>query len=285
MGSDRTASGQKRPVTDLRIGMIGSGNMAGAMVTGWVRADPTLAGRIHLTDRGSGRARRLADEVGGEHGTPVVHADNRALVQAVDIVLLCVKPIDIEDVLREVSDLVEPSQVVASVAAGVQTATMENLLDDDVPVIRLMPNVPVRVNAGTLVYALGRATSDKVGPALELFALLGTCVELQERLFDAATALSGSGPAFFGLVVEAFEDAAIVAGLSAAVGRELAVTTMVGTAEMLVREGLSCSELRRMVTSPGGTAATGLAQMERGGVRGAIIDTVVAARDRARELG
>jgi len=272
-------------VTELRIGMIGLGNMASAMVAGWVRADPSIAARIHLTDHGSGRARALAEEVGSEQGSPVVHADNRALVEAVDVVLLCVKPIDIEDVLREVSDLVEAHHVVGSVAAGVQTATMENLLDDDVPVIRLMPNVPVRVNAGTLVYALGRATSDKVGPSLELFELLGTCVELQERLFDAATALSGSGPAFFGLVVEAFEDAAIVAGLSAAIGRELAVTTMVGTAQMLVVEGLSCSELRRMVTSPGGTAATGLAQMERGGVRGAIIDTVVAARDRARELG
>lgn len=270
---------------DLRIGFVGSGNMAAAMVAGWVRADPALASRIHLTDKGSGRARALADRVATDAGSPVVEADNRALVRAVDLVLLCVKPIDIEDVLREVSDLVEPHHVVGSVAAGVQTATMENLLDDDVPVIRLMPNVPVRVNAGTLVYALGRATNDKVGPALELLAQLGACVELQERLFDAATAVSGSGPAFFGLVVEAFEDAAIVAGLSAEVGRELAVTTMVGTAEMLVSEGLSCGELRRMVTSPGGTAATGLAQMERGGVRGAIIDTVVAARDRARELG
>jgi pyrroline-5-carboxylate reductase len=272
-------------VDDLRIGMIGSGNMAGAMVAGWVRDDPAIAGRIHLTDRGSGRARILADAIASDLGTPIVHDGNRELVDAVDLVVLCVKPIDIEDVLREVSDVVRPRHVVASVAAGVQTATMENLLDDEVPVLRLMPNVPVRVNAGTLVYALGRATSDKVAPALELCARLGTCVELQERLFDAATAVSGSGPAFFGLVVEAFEDAAIVAGLSAAVGRELAVTTMVGTAEMLVSENLSCSELRRMVTSPGGTAATGLAQMERSGVRGAIIDTVVAARDRARELG
>ena len=270
---------------ELRIGLIGSGNMAGAMVAGWVRADPSIAARIHLTDRGSGRATRLAREVGGDHGTPVVHADNRELVEAVDVVVLCVKPIDIEDVLREVSELVRPDQVVASVAAGVQTATMENLLDDDVPVVRLMPNVPVRVNSGTLVYALGRVSNDRIGAVLELFEALGTCVELPERLFDAATAVSGSGPAFFGLVVEAFEDAAIVAGLSAAIGRELAVTTMVGTAEMLVSEGLSCGELRRMVTSPGGTAATGLAQMERGGVRGAIIDTVVAARDRARELG
>ena len=272
-------------MSELRVGLIGSGNMAAAMVAGWVTDDPAIAGRIHLTDRGSGRAHKLAAEVGGEHGTPQIAASNRALVDAVDLVLLCVKPIDIEDVLREVSDVVEPRHVVASVAAGVQTATMENLLDDDVPVIRLMPNVPVRVNSGTLVYALGRVTSERVAPTLELFERLGTIVELQERLFDAATALSGSGPAFFGLVVEAFEDAAIVSGLSATVGRELAVTTMVGTAEMLTRENLSCGELRRMVTSPGGTAAAGLAHLERLAVRGSIIDAVVAARDRARELG
>ncbi|MCW2923827.1 MAG: pyrroline-5-carboxylate reductase [Thermoleophilia bacterium] len=272
-------------MTDLRIGLIGSGNMAAAMVAGWVTDDPSIAGRIHLTDRGSGRAAALAEAVGGEHGTPQLMSSNRALVDAVDLVLLCVKPTDIEDVLREVSDLVEARHVVASVAAGVQTATMENLLDDDVPVIRLMPNVPVRVNAGTIVYALGRASSELVGPTLELIARLGATVELQERLFDAATALSGSGPAFFGLVVEAFEDAAIVSGLSAPIGRELAVTTMVGTAEMLTRGNLSCLDLRRMVTSPGGTAATGLAHLERSAVRGSIIDAVVAARDRARELG
>lgn len=268
-------------MTDVRIGLIGSGNMASAMVQGWVRADPTFADRIHLTDRGSGRAAELAGAIGGGH----VHASNRDLVADVDVILLCVKPTDIEDVLREISDLIEPRHVLASVAAGVRTATMENLVDDDVPVLRFMPNVPVKVNSGTLVFARGRVSNEFVEPTLAAFALLGTVVELAERLFDAATALSGSGPAFFGLVVEAFEDAAIVTGLSAAVGRELAVTTMVGTAEMLTRENLSCGELRRMVTSPGGTAAAGLAQMERSSVRGSIIDAVIAARDRARELG
>jgi pyrroline-5-carboxylate reductase len=254
--------------------------MASAMVEGWHRADPAMGERIVLTDRGSGKAQALADRVGA-----TVAGGNRELVAAVDLVILCVKPIDIEDVLREISAVVLPTHVVASVAAGVQIATMENLLDERVPVVRLMPNVPVKVNAGTLVFARGRATSDSVDPAIATFEALGALVELQERLFDAATAVSGSGPAFFGLVVEAFEDAAIVSGLSADVARELALTTMAGTAEMLTVEGLSCSELRRMVTSPGGTASAGLAQLERSSVRGSIIDAVVAARDRARELG
>jgi pyrroline-5-carboxylate reductase len=265
----------------LRMGLIGAGNMASAMVGGWVRDDASMGERIFLTDRGSGRAGKLADT----SGATVVDGGNRALVEQVDALVLCVKPVDIENVLREVSDLVKPGMVVASVAAGVQTATIENLLDDDVAVLRFMPNVPVRVNAGTLVYAHGRGRNDAADATVEVFGQLGTIVKLEERLFDAATALSGSGPAFFGLVVEAFEDAAIVSGLSATVGRELAVTTMVGTAEMLTRENLSCSELRRMVTSPGGTAAAGLAHMERASVRAGIIDAVVAARDRARELG
>lgn len=267
-------------VASLRLGLIGAGNMAAAMVQGWVEADPTLAARITVTDHGSGRAAQLAERTGCS-----VAASNRDLVRDVDVVLVCVKPIDLESVLREISDLVHPRLLVASVAAGVQTATMENLLEDGVPVLRFMPNVPVRVNSGTLVYAEGRADSSLIAPTLEVFSLLGAVVRLDERMFDAATALSGSGPAFFGLVVEAFEDAAIVSGLSAKVGRELAVTTMVGTAEMLTRYDMSCSDLRRTVTSPGGTAAAGLAQLERSGMRASIIDAVLAARDRAAQLG
>lgn len=264
----------------LRLGMIGSGNMAAAMVAGWVRDDPAMAQRITASDRGSGRAVAMADRFGC---TAV--ASNLELVDSSDVVVLCVKPIDIETVLREISDRVHDDKVVVSVAAGVQTATIENLLEDGVAVLRMMPNVPVRVNSGTIVYAHGRVVGEEAFEALKVFEALGAIVKLEERLFDAATALSGSGPAFFGLVVEAFEDAAIVAGLSAKVGRELAVTTMVGTAAMLTEEHLSCGDLRRMVTSPGGTAAAGLAHMERSSVRGAIIDSVVAARDRARELG
>ncbi len=120
---------------------------------------------------------------------------------------------------------------------------------------------------------------------LDWLALLGTVVRLEERLFDAATALAGSGPAFLGLVVEAFEDAGIVSGLSAAKARELILSTMVGTAGLLDEYGMSCSDLRRTVTSPGGTAAAGLAQMERAGVRSGIIDGVLAALRRAAELG
>jgi pyrroline-5-carboxylate reductase len=270
------------PVQRERVlGLIGAGNMASAMVDGWLRADPDRASRIVVSDRGSGRAARLA-----ETRSVSVAASNRELVERSEIVIVAVKPIDVERVLREVSGLITPDRSVLSVAAGVATTTLETIVDEDVPVFRCMPNVGVRVCAGTLAFAEGRfAGVPAEARVLEWLALLGTVVRLEERLFDAATALAGSGPAFLGLIVEAFEDAGIVSGLSAAKARELIVSTMVGTAGLLDEYGMSCSELRRTVTSPGGTAAAGLAQMERAGVRSGIIDGVLAALRRATELG
>ena len=263
------------------LGLLGAGNMAAAMVSGWMKADPGMGARILITDRKSGRAAALAERHGLRH-TP----SNADLVEAADIVVLCVKPVDVERVLREVSDLVTPRKAIASVAAGVSTATLETILDVDAPVFRFMPNVGVSVGAGTLAYSAGRFTDTAAEQmVLEVFSALGEVVPLEERLFDAATALSGSGPAFLGLIVEAFEDAGIVAGLTHADARRLFLSTVSGTAALLREHDLGCSDLRRMVTSPGGTAAAGLAAMERGGVRGSIIDGVSAAMRRAGELG
>ena len=186
--------------------------MAAAMVEGWVRAAPERAGRILVTDRGSGRAERLAERAGVRH-VP----DNEELVAPVDVVVLAVKPIDVERVLREVSDADRHRARRRLRGRGRATATLENILDEDAPVFRFMPNVGVKVCAGTLCYA--RAASSTRPPrrgVLDWLGLLGAVVPLEERQFDAATALSGSGPAFLGLLVEAFEDAGIVYGLCAA---------------------------------------------------------------------
>jgi pyrroline-5-carboxylate reductase len=263
------------------VGLLGAGNIASAMVSGWARTGGELPSRILVTDRGSGRAAELAQRHGVRHV-----AENADLVREADIVVLCVKPIDVERVLREVSDLVTPGKAIASVAAGVRTATLETILDVDAPVFRFMPNVGVSVGAGTLAYSAGRFTHTAGEQSvLGVFSMLGEVVALDERLFDAATALSGSGPAFLGLILEAFEDAGIVSGLTYGDARRLLLSTVTGTAELLRSEDLACSSLRRMVTSPGGTAAAGLHEMERRGVRGAVIDGVVAAMRRAGELG
>jgi pyrroline-5-carboxylate reductase len=263
----------ERPTT---LGLLGAGNMASAMVRGWVRADAGMAGRLLVTDRGSGRAAELASKLG------VRHVERTEA----DVVVLCVKPIDVERVLREVVELVTPDKAIASVAAGVRTSTLETILDVDAPVFRFMPNVGVSVGMGTLAYSAGRFIHTEAEQrVLGAFGMLGEVVPLEERQFDAATALSGSGPAFLGLIFEAFEDAGIVSGLSYTDARALILSTISGTAGLLREEDLPCSVLRRMVTSPGGTAAAGLAEMERHGVRGAIIDGVVAAMRRAGELG
>ena len=155
-----------------------------------------------------------------------------------------------------------------------------------VPAPTCTPTFGVQVGAGTICFAPGRFThTDAEERVLDWLRLLGSVVDLPERQFDAATALSGSGPAFIALVVEAFEDAGIVSGLTHAKARELILSTMTGTAALLSETDLACSTLRRMVMSPGGTSAAGLAQMERAGVRGAIIDGVLAAMRRAGELG
>ena len=263
------------------LGSIGAGNMAGAMVEGWLRADPALGERILVTDRGSGRAARLAERLGVQHV-----ADNGELVRRADVVLIAVKPIDVERVLRDASELIDAGTAVVSVAAGVATTTLENVLEQGVPLFRCMPNVGVKVGAGTLCFASGPFTGTEAeSRVLGWLGQIGTVVTLEERLFDAATALAGSGPAFLGLVIEAFEDAGIVSGLTHAKSRQLILSTVLGTATLLDEHDLACSDLRRMVTSPGGTAAAGLAALERAGVRGAIIDGVVAAMRRAAELG
>ena len=214
------------------LGSIGAGNMAGAMLEGWLRADPSLGERILVTDRGSGRAAGLAERLGVQHV-----ADNAELVRRADVVLIAVKPIDVERVLREASELIDAGTAVVSVAAGVATTTLENVLEQGVPLFRCMPNVGVKVGAGTLCFASGPFTgSEAEARVLGWLGQLGTVVTLEERLFDAATALAGSGPAFLGLVIEAFEDAGITSGLSAATARALILSTMVGTANVLERD-------------------------------------------------
>ena len=229
------------------LGSIGAGNMAGAMVEGWLRADPALAGRILVTDRGSGRAARLAERLGVQHV-----ADNAELVRRADVVLIAVKPIDVERVLREASELIDPappSSRSRRASPRPRSRTCSSRACRCSAACRTSASRSARARSASRA---GRSRARR--PRLACSAgsgQIGTVVTLEERLFDAATALAGSGPAFLGLVIEAFEDAGITTGLSAATARELILSTMVGTANVLEETGVSCSDLRRMVTSPG----------------------------------
>ncbi len=264
-----------------RIGLIGSGSMGSAMVKGWVKADPGMAGRITVTDAVASSARRLAQETG-----VAVATSNLELVENSDLVLMAVKPPDIEHALEGVLEQFGRGKILVSVAAGRTIISLESIFPVDVAIIRLMPNVAVEVNAGAICFASGNNVDPQTEEeVIELFRPLGRVIVLPEKLFDAATAIGGSGPGFIALIADAFIDGGIMAGLPAPVARELTLTMLYGTAKLLMDQGLLPSELRHRVTSPAGTTASGVAQLERDGVRSAIIDAVQIAAGRAKELG
>jgi pyrroline-5-carboxylate reductase len=245
----------------MRIGLIGAGNMATALARGW--REPVL-----VADVDHGRAQALAAELGGE-----APGSNAYVADGADAVVLCHKPAQLEAVAEEIRGRVK---AVVSILGGTPLAAVEAAYPDT-PVYRFMPNIPAEVGQGVFCYAPGTRAAD--GPeqdVLELFGRAGTVVKLPEPLIDPATALMGCGPAFFALVVEALVDAGVRHGLTPDDAGRLAVETMAGTAAVLREHGDDTAELRRRVTSPGGSTARGLAALERGGVRAAFSDAVDA---------
>jgi pyrroline-5-carboxylate reductase len=175
---------------------------------------------------------------------------------------------------------------VLSIAAGVTIAQLEGALAPGTPVVRAMPNTPALVGAGAAAIAPGRhATDDELSWAESILGAVGTVVRLDESLLDAVTGLSGSGPAYVFLVTEALIEAGVLAGLPRPVSSTLATQTVVGAARLLAESGDTAEVLRAAVTSPGGTTAAGLRELERAGVRAAFLDAVVAATERSRQLG
>jgi pyrroline-5-carboxylate reductase len=247
----------------MRIGLIGAGNMASAMARGW--GDPVLA-----SDRGSGRARALADELGGD-----ALAANREVAERADLVVLCHKPKQLAEVAREIAGA---ARAVASVLGGVSVADLEQHYPG-LPVFRLMPNTPVEVRRGLICYSPADGIDDDLERAvLAEFERIATIVRVTEDTIGAASAVMGVGPAYQALLVEAQVDAAVRHGLKAPLAARLAVETMSGTAALLEARGYDTLAVRREVTSPGGSTARGLEALDRGGVRSAFqsaIDAVV----------
>jgi pyrroline-5-carboxylate reductase len=238
----------------MQVGLIGAGNMARALARGW--RDPVL-----VSDGGSGRAKALAQELGGEAFDSNVEVAERA-----DLVVLCHKPAQFEMVSRE---LVGHAKAVASVLAGIDTGQLRHAYE--VPVFRIVPNTPVEVRRGVMCYAPEtQVDAGLEADVLELFARLGTVVKVPEKLMGAAGALMGVGPAYQALLVEAQVDAGVRHGLAAPLAGRLVAETMAGTAALLETRDYDTLAIRREVTSPGGTTARGLAALERGGVRPAF---------------
>jgi pyrroline-5-carboxylate reductase len=237
----------------MKIGFIGAGNMAAALARGW--GEPVLC-----TDSGSGRARALVDELGGE-----VAASNFELAVNSDIVVLAHKPAQLDAVAREASPAAR------AVVSLLGRTTLEELRAayPGTPVVRVQPNTPVEVRSG--VTLLAEPAEDPLAGQVEaLFERVGTVVRLPESMLDAAAACSGVGPAYWALAAEAWVEAAIRRGVPASQAQRLVTETMAGSAELLRARGHDTLRMRREVTSPGGTTARGLAALERHGIRAAF---------------
>jgi len=265
---------------DAAIGFVGAGNFTEAMIRG-LRSAGVDGARIFVTTRS--RFDRVERLRAAWAIVPV--RDKAALVASASTLVLAMKPQDLKDAMGELSPLVTDRHLVITPMAGVSCATVEGYLNK-APVVRVMPNLPMAVNASITPMAYGRyATPEHRSMARALFALVGDTVDVSEDLMDATTALSGSGPAYVYLLMEALVDAALQVGFSLDTAKDMAVQTIFGTAKLVKETGADPADLRRRVTSPGGTTAAALAVLEERGFRAAIIDAVLRATARAKELG
>jgi pyrroline-5-carboxylate reductase len=264
-----------------RIGMLGAGNMATAIVDGLFASNAVTPESVRVSDPSRARLKELATK----HGI-VTHESNLELVGWADLVVLAVKPQVVEPVLTEVGAHFSPDALLVSIAAGVPTAALESRVASSVRVVRAMPNTPAFVRAGATAVAAGsRATLEDLEVARALFDSVGRTVILDEHLLDAVTGLSGSGPAYVMIMIDALSDAGVKVGLTRETARLLATQTLYGSAKLVLETGRHPAELKDMVTSPGGTTIHGVAALEAGGLRAALIDAVEQATERSAELG
>ncbi|MEU6641157.1 pyrroline-5-carboxylate reductase [Saccharomonospora sp. NPDC046836] len=261
------------------VAVLGAGKIGEALLSGLLHGGRS-AGELLFTERHPERATELTERY-GIAGVEVAEAAKRA-----DVLIVAVKPQDIDPLLDELAPLVGSSTLIVSLCAGLPTALYERRLPDGMPVVRVMPNTPMVVNEAMSAVSPGRyATAEHVRTVAELLSSVGKVVEVPESQQDAVTALSGSGPAYFFFLVEAMIDAGILLGLPRAVAEQLIVQSAVGAAKMLAESAEHPVILREAVTSPAGTTINAIRELEKHGVRAALLDAIEAARDRSVELG
>lgn len=263
------------------IGFIGGGNMGEALIRGLLAGGLFPAKSITVYDVSASRTEYLAKE----HGV-VVSGSIAQLAASNAIIVLAVKPQTMPAVLQGLRSHVSHGPLVISIAAGIPLAVIEGVLPEGSSVVRVMPNTPALVLQGASALSRGKNVSaEQMEMSLALFRAVGKAVEAEEKWMDTITGLSGSGPAFVLLVIEALIDSGVFMGLPRHLSRELAVQTVLGSAMMLDRTGKHPAELKDMITSPGGTTIHGLKALEARSVRGAFMEAVEAASRRSEELG
>ncbi len=268
-----------------KIGFIGAGNMAEAVIKGLLSAEFLEPKSVWATDV---RPERL-DAIHSEYKIKVT-ADNREVAKKCDILLLAVKPQNMKEVCHGIHDLVTDKKLIISVAAGVAISSIENFFQlgkkKKIKVIRTMPNTPAVVQEGVTALSAGKhVKKSEMQVAHRIFEAIGKTVDVDETHLNAVTGLSGSGPAYIFTIIEALSDAGVKVGLSREVSDVLALQTVVGSARMVQETGMHPGELKSMVTSPGGTTIYGVHALEKGGIRSILMNAVEQATQRSQELG
>jgi pyrroline-5-carboxylate reductase len=264
-----------------RVGFLGAGRMASALARGWIAAGLTTAERVLASDPSAAARDAFADG-----GSLRAVSANPEVVAHGDLLVLAVKPQSIKALLVEIRPLVADRHLIVSIAAGVSLKQLADGLGARRRLVRVMPNTPCLVGASASAYTPGEgATAEDAALVDRLLKAVGVAFRVPENLLDAVTGLSGSGPAFVYLMIEALSDGGVRVGLPRDAATALAAQTVFGAAKMVLETGLHPGVLKDQVASPGGTTIAGLHALERGGVRGAIMDAVEAATRRATELG
>jgi pyrroline-5-carboxylate reductase len=265
----------------LKLGFLGAGKMATALAGGFVRAGLARARDILASDPSPAACTAFAEQVGA-----TTTSFNPDAARFAKVLLLAVKPDQVAGVLAGIREEFSDNHLLISIAAGVTLASLESALGTGARIIRVMPNTPALVGASATAFAAGKsALPEDCALAQKLFSSVGLSFQLKESLLDAVTGLSGSGPAYVYLFIEALSDGGVAAGLPRDIATRLAAQTVLGSAKMLLETGQHPGLLKDGVTSPGGTTIEGLHQLETGKFRGTVMSAVRAAAEKSRKLG
>ena len=265
----------------LTIGFLGAGKMATALGKGFIQAGLAGPKQVVASDPSPAAGAAFVKSTGGR-----LVDSNSAVVRSASVLILAVKPDQVANVLAEIRGEISANHLLISIAAGVPLAKLETGLDENARVIRVMPNTPALLGASASAFAAGKAArAADTELAQKLFSSVGVALQVKESLLDAVTGLSGSGPAYIYLVIEALSDGGVACGLPRDVATRLAAQTVLGSARMVLETGIHPGALKDMVTSPGGTTIEGLHELEKGKLRGTLISAVRAATEKSRKLG
>jgi pyrroline-5-carboxylate reductase len=267
--------------SNLTVGFLGAGKMATALAKGFVRSGLVTADQVLASDVQEGARAVFTQEVGAKttNSSPEV-------ARFAHLLILAVKPAQATEALAEVSGYFTEEHLLVSIAAGVTLNTLAGELYEGARLVRVMPNTPALIGASATGYALGEYARPEDAQIVQtLFGSVGVAFEVKEPLLDAVTGLSGSGPAYAYLMIEALSDGGVAAGLPRDIATRLAAQTLLGGARMVLETGMHPGPLKDMVTSPGGTTIEGVHELEKGGVRAALMNAVRAAAAKAKALG